>query len=190
MLPSGPIHSFVILRHRSTRLVLPGSLHWIRTNRASRFTTTAVRLQDSPNDDVPIHRIHLTTTSDPMPSFAHLSTTGGSGLVPTSPFPLSGLLPKESTQALQFIRKYPTYDGRNVRIAVIDTGVDVAAAGLDSKVKMVDAIDCTGVSFLPPLCPCCRTDADHFRIKALETFLFTRQNLHRPLNRSSRCLRL
>ena len=66
------------------------------------------------------------------------------------PFPINGLLPKESTQALQFLRKYPTYDGRNVRVAVLDTGVDVAAAGLDGLGKMVDAIDCTGESSIVP----------------------------------------
>lgn len=59
-------------------------------------------------------------------------------------FPTNGLLPKETTQALQFIKKYPEYDGRGVRVAILDTGVDVAAIGLDEKGKIVDAIDCTG----------------------------------------------
>jgi tripeptidyl-peptidase-2 len=63
---------------------------------------------------------------------------------PSKPFPTNGLLPKETTQALQFIKKCPEYDGRNVRVAILDTGVDVAAIGLDGKGKMVDAIDCTG----------------------------------------------
>ncbi len=75
-------------------------------------------------------------------------TSGAHPALP-GPFPINGLLPKEETQVLQFLRKYPTYDGRNVRVAVLDTGVDVAAAGLDGKGKMVDAIDCTGEWSLP-----------------------------------------
>ncbi|KDN43196.1 hypothetical protein K437DRAFT_225743 [Tilletiaria anomala UBC 951] len=79
-----------------------------------------------------------------MPSSRLGSLSGASVPVPAAPFPISGLLPKETTQALQFLRKYPSYDGRNVRVAILDTGVDVAAAGLDGKAKVVDAIDCTG----------------------------------------------
>jgi len=60
-----------------------------------------------------------------------------------SPFPTSGLLPKETTQALSFIKKYPEYDGSGVRVGILDTGVDPAAIGLDVKGKMVDVIDCS-----------------------------------------------
>jgi len=63
---------------------------------------------------------------------------------PSTPFPVEGLLPKESTQSLSFRRKYPSYDGRKVTIAILDTGCDPAAAGLNSPGKMVDVIDCTG----------------------------------------------
>lgn len=63
---------------------------------------------------------------------------------PIGRFPTSGLLPKESTQALAFLKKYPQYDGQNVRVAILDTGVDPAAIGLDGPGKMVDVIDCTG----------------------------------------------
>lgn len=64
--------------------------------------------------------------------------------VPSEPFPVNGLLPKEATQAATFLKKYPRYDGTGVRIAVLDTGVDPAAAGLSAKGKVVDIIDCTG----------------------------------------------
>ena len=45
-------------------------------------------------------------------------------------FPVSGCLPKQPTGALQFLTKYPHYDGRQVIIAVIDTGIDPLANGL------------------------------------------------------------
>ena len=69
--------------------------------------------------------------------------TASRHLPPTTPFPFNGLLEKTSTQALTFLKKYPDYDGRNVRVAILDTGVDPAAIGLADKGKMVDVIDCS-----------------------------------------------
>ncbi|SPO21109.1 related to Tripeptidyl-peptidase II [Ustilago trichophora] len=69
--------------------------------------------------------------------------------VPSEPFPLGGLLPKDTTEALSFLRKYPEYDGRKVRVAILDTGVDPAAIGLDMPGKVVDVIDCTGAGDIP-----------------------------------------
>ena len=58
------------------------------------------------------------------------------------------ILPKESTQALEWVSKNPEFDGRNVIVAVFDTGVDPGAAGLsitsDGKKKIIDIVDATG----------------------------------------------
>jgi tripeptidyl-peptidase-2 len=59
-----------------------------------------------------------------------------------------GLLPKTETQALQFIRSNPSYDGKGIVVGILDTGVDPAAVGLqvcpDGRPKVIDVVDCTG----------------------------------------------
>ncbi|XP_074282195.1 tripeptidyl-peptidase 2 [Silene latifolia] len=61
---------------------------------------------------------------------------------------LASLMPKREIAADKFIDAYPNYDGRGVIIAIFDSGVDPAAAGLqetsDGKPKVLDVLDCTG----------------------------------------------
>ncbi|XP_005174861.1 tripeptidyl-peptidase 2 [Musca domestica] len=71
-----------------------------------------------------------------------------SGVVET-PFPTAALVPKAETSVLNFLQKYPEYDGRDVTIAIFDSGVDPRATGLETlcdgkTVKVIERFDCTG----------------------------------------------
>jgi len=57
-----------------------------------------------------------------------------------APFPLAGLLPKAETQADSFIAR-THHNGKGIRVAVLDTGVDPATAGLAHCIH--DLVDCT-----------------------------------------------
>ncbi|KAG4919119.1 hypothetical protein JHK85_057400 [Glycine max] len=57
-------------------------------------------------------------------------------------------MPKTEIGADRFLHSHPHYDGRGALIAIFDSGVDPAAAGLqvssDGKPKIIDILGCTG----------------------------------------------
>ncbi|XP_059224472.1 tripeptidyl-peptidase 2 [Stomoxys calcitrans] len=74
--------------------------------------------------------------------------SGEVGVVET-PFPTGALVPKAETGVVTFLQKYPEFDGRDVTIAILDSGVDPRATGLETlcdgkTVKVIERFDCTG----------------------------------------------
>lgn len=63
--------------------------------------------------------------------------------------PWDGEVPKDVTQAADFVSTNPGFDGRGVVVGVLDTGVDPLAPGLTSKTttgqqKIIGVYDCSG----------------------------------------------
>lgn len=46
-------------------------------------------------------------------------------------FPSDCLVPKNETGVVSFLKKYPDYNGDGVTIAILDSGVDPKAVGLE-----------------------------------------------------------
>lgn len=53
------------------------------------------------------------------------------GVVVDKKFPGDFLVPKHETGVVQFLKKYPSYNGDGVTIAILDSGVDPKASGLE-----------------------------------------------------------
>lgn len=57
------------------------------------------------------------------------------GVVVDKKFPGDFLVPKHETGVIQFLKKYPNYNGDGVTIAILDSGVDPKANGLEVKIR-------------------------------------------------------
>lgn len=66
----------------------------------------------------------------------------------SEPMPVGGILPKQDTQADQFVANWPAADGRGIVVAIFDTGVDPSCEGLqwtsENKPKIIDIVDAAG----------------------------------------------
>lgn len=61
-------------------------------------------------------------------------------------YPIGALKPKAETKVLSFLAKYPEYNGDGVTIAILDSGVDPNASGL----QVCTAISLSGTSVNRP----------------------------------------
>jgi tripeptidyl-peptidase-2 len=98
-------------------------------------------------------------------------------MAPSSSFPSIDLVPKKETNSLDFLKEHPNYNGDNVLIGILDTGIDPGASGISMMEdgvtpKLMDLIDCTGsgdvdVSTTRPTADPGGEDCDYYSVEAL-----------------------
>jgi subtilisin family serine protease len=91
-------------------------------------------------------------TPPPAPADATATETRQPVVEPAVAY-LRGLMPLGATGVSAFRRAYPTYDGRGVLIAILDSGIDARAAGLVTTTtgapKVLDLRDFSGEGRVP-----------------------------------------
>jgi tripeptidyl-peptidase II len=63
-------------------------------------------------------------------------------------YPMGALKPKAETGVVNFVQKYPQYNGENTIIAILDSGIDSNSSGLqflpNGERKVIERFDCSG----------------------------------------------
>ncbi|XP_062222524.1 tripeptidyl-peptidase 2 [Phragmites australis] len=111
-------------------------------------TTTVTTRGPSPSRGVAPTAMPSSSSFSPPPPAEETTVAAASGFRLTEPSFLESLMPKKEIGVDRFLAAHPKYDGRGALIAIFDSGIDPAAAGLqttsDGKPKILDVIDCTG----------------------------------------------
>ena len=114
---------------------------------ASNGITTARPLV-RPSGSIRIHSDSTTTARAAVSTSASSSMVFAAATSTDSAFTISRSIPKEETKVLDLWKQNPKADGRGVKVAILDTGCDLAAAGLQTTSeglpKYLDFLDCTG----------------------------------------------
>ncbi|KAH8371854.1 hypothetical protein KR093_009109 [Drosophila rubida] len=104
-----------------------------------------VRIEDPPTQSSTKRKSAVNKSGN---TIGEIMASDLSGIVESS-FPTAALVPKAETGVLNFLQKYPEFDGRDVTIAIFDSGVDPRATGLETlcdgkTVKVIERFDCSG----------------------------------------------
>lgn len=58
-------------------------------------------------------------------------SSSGTNAIIDSGFPSASLIPRYETGVVNFLQKYPEFNGKDVTIAIFDSGVDPKGSGLE-----------------------------------------------------------